>query len=158
MTTRTNFVSQRSRLTHCCRQDRIFLAAQVTALLFSPHLKSFPILYSSNIICLFCTSCIYFIFFPLTVVSFNHIHLFFSFFKMNLLFFNSFRFFSLSPAVVILYRESFLMYSFFSLSTRTKQQWPPHSLARTPYPFRSHRNLSSRWVPEGNIKRVMSGL
>lgn len=160
-TTRTNFVSQSSRLARCCRQDRIFLRAQVTALLFWPHLISFLILYSSYVICLFFYLLHLFnFFFSLTMISFNHIHLFFSFLKVNLLFFNSFCFFSLSPAVVILYRESFLMYSFFflSLSTRTKQQWPPPPLTRTPYPFKSHRNLSSRWAAEGNIKRVMSGL
>lgn len=122
----------------------------------SPHI--FPILYSSYVICLFCTSRIYFIF-SLAMISFNHIHLFFSFLKANLLFFNSFCFFSLSPAVVILYRESFLMYSFFSLSLHPHQTtMAPSLLTRTPYPFKSHRNLSSRWAPEGNIKRVMSGL
>jgi len=111
-----------------------FLAAQVTALLFSPHLKSFPILYSSYVICLFCTSCMYLIFFLWPWFLLITFICFFSFFfsKVNLLFFNPFCFFSLSPAVVILYRESFLMYSFFhSLS-------PPAPNNNVPSPSRTH--------------------
>ena len=140
-----------------------FLATQVSALLFSPYLKSFPILYSSYVICLFCTSCMYLIFFLwpwFLLITFICFFFFFIFFKVNLLFFNPFCFFSLSPAVVILYRESFFnVFLFFILFLHPHQTtMSPPPLARTQYPFKSQRNLPSRWAPEGNIKRVMSEL
>ena len=134
-----------------------FLAAQVTALLFSPHLKSFPILYSSYVICLFCTSCMYLIFFLwpwFLLITF--ICFFIFFFKVNLLFFNPFCFFSLSPAVVILYRESFFNVFFFSFSfsTRTKQQCPlPLSHARS-----THSNPTEIFPADGRLKAISKGL
>lgn len=150
MTTGTNFVSRSSRLARCCRQVRA--PSHCSFVFASPHI--FPILYSSYVICLFCTSRIYFIF-SLAMISFNHIHLFFSFLKANLLFFNSFCFFSLSPAVVILYRESFLMYSFFSLSPPApNNNGPPPSS----HAHRTHSNPIEIFPADGRPKAISKGL
>ena len=110
-----------------------FLAAQVTALLFSPHLKSFPILYSSYVICLFCTSCMYLIFFLwpwFLLITFICFFIFFS----KWIFYSSTLFVSFLylPLLLFFIENLFLMYSFFhSLS-------PPAPNNNVPSPSRTH--------------------
>lgn len=136
-----------------------FLAAQVTALLFSPHLKSFPILYSSYVICLFCTSCMYLIFFLWPCFLLITFICFFLFFQSESFILQPFLFlFSVSRCCYSLSRIFFNVFFFILFLHPHQTTMSPPPLARTQYPFKSHRNLPSRWAPEGNIKRVMSGL